>query len=37
MTEQEVFEKLRPLIQEVTGARENQIKMDSRPDAGPGG
>jgi len=29
MTEQEVFQKLRPLIQEVTGARENQIKMDT--------
>lgn len=29
MTEQEVFEKIKPLIQEVTGARENQIKMDT--------
>jgi acyl carrier protein len=29
MTEQEVFQKLVPLIREITGAREDQIKMDS--------
>ena len=29
MTEQEVFDKLLPLIQEVTGAREDQIRMQS--------
>jgi acyl carrier protein len=29
MTEHEVFEKIVPLIREVTGARENQIRMDS--------
>ena len=29
MTEHEVFQKLVPLIREVTGARENQIRMDS--------
>jgi acyl carrier protein len=29
MNEQEVFEKLLPLIREVTGARENQIRMES--------
>jgi len=29
MTEQETFEKLVPLIREVTGAREDQIRMDS--------
>ena len=29
MTEQEIFEKLVPLIREVTGAREEQIKMES--------
>ncbi len=29
MTEQEVFEKLIPLIREVTGARPEQIKMES--------
>ena len=29
MTEHEVFEKLVPLIREVTGAREDQIRMDS--------
>lgn len=29
MTEQEVFEKLLPLIREVTGARNDQIKMES--------
>ena len=29
MTEQEVFEKLIPLIREVTGARAEQIKMES--------
>lgn len=29
MTEQEIFEKLIPLVREVTGAREDQIKMES--------
>ncbi len=29
MTEQEIFERLIPLIREVTGVRENQIKMES--------
>lgn len=29
MTETEVFEKLLPLIQEVTGARADQVKMSS--------
>ncbi|MCJ7694825.1 MAG: phosphopantetheine-binding protein [Anaerolineaceae bacterium] len=29
MTEQEIFEKLIPLIREVTGVREDQITMDS--------
>ena len=29
MTEQEVFDKLIPLIREVTGARAEQIKMES--------
>lgn len=29
MTEKEVFEKLMPLIREVTGARENQVRMES--------
>lgn len=29
MTEQEVFEKLIPLVREVTGARAEQIKMES--------
>ena len=29
MTGQEIFEKLVPLIREVTGAREEQIKMES--------
>ncbi len=29
MTEQEIFQKLIPLVREITGARENQIKMDS--------
>ena len=29
MTEQEIFNKLIPLVREITGARENQIKMDS--------
>jgi acyl carrier protein len=29
MTGEEIFEKLIPLIREVTGAREDQIKMDS--------
>jgi acyl carrier protein len=29
MTEQEIFEKLIPLIREVTGTREEQIKMES--------
>ena len=29
MTEQEIFQKLLPLIREVTGARQEQIKMDS--------
>jgi len=29
MTEQEVFQRLVPLIREVTGAREEQIKMKS--------
>jgi acyl carrier protein len=29
MTEQEVFDKLLPLIQEVTGAPEERIRMDS--------
>jgi len=29
MTEHEVFEKIVPLIREVTGARENQVRMDS--------
>lgn len=29
MTEQEVFEKLMPLIREVTGARPDQIRMES--------
>lgn len=29
MTEKDVFEKLVPLIREVTGAREEQIKMES--------
>jgi acyl carrier protein len=29
MTEHEVFQKLVPLIREVTGVRENQIRMDS--------
>jgi acyl carrier protein len=29
MTEHEVFQKLVPLIREITGAREGQIKMDS--------
>lgn len=29
MTEQEVFKKLIPLIREVTGVREEQIKMES--------
>ena len=29
MTEQEVFDKLMPLIREVTGARPDQIRMES--------
>ena len=29
MTEQEVFQKLRPLIREVTAVREDEIRMDS--------
>lgn len=29
MTEQQIFEKLLPLVREVTGARQEQIKMDS--------
>jgi len=29
MTEQQVFEKLKPLIREVTGARQDQIKMET--------
>jgi acyl carrier protein len=29
MTEQDVFEKLLPLIQEVTGARDGQVRMQS--------
>ncbi|MHC4638005.1 MAG: acyl carrier protein [Planctomycetota bacterium] len=29
MTEQQIFEKLIPLIREITGAREEQIKMES--------
>ena len=29
MTEQEIFQKLLPLVREVTGARPEQIKMDS--------
>ena len=29
MTEKQVFEKLRPLIREVTGLRKDQIEMDS--------
>ena len=29
MTEQEIFEKLIPLIREITGVREDQIKMES--------
>jgi len=29
MTEQEIFEKLIPLIREITGAREDQVKMES--------
>lgn len=29
MTEQEIFRRLVPLIREVTGAREEQIKMES--------
>ncbi len=29
MSEQEIFRKLIPLIREVTGAREDQIKMES--------
>ena len=29
MTEQEIFEKLIPLIREITGAREDQIEMES--------
>ncbi|UCF16035.1 MAG: hypothetical protein JSW59_00970 [Phycisphaerales bacterium] len=29
MTEHEIFERLTPLIREVTGVREDQIKMDS--------
>ena len=29
MTEQEVLDKLKPLIREVTGARDDQIKMDT--------
>jgi acyl carrier protein len=29
MTEQEIFERLMPLIREVTGVREDQIKMQS--------
>jgi acyl carrier protein len=29
MTEQEVFNKLLPLVQEVTGAREEQVRMES--------
>ena len=29
MTEQEIFERLIPLIREVTGVREEQIKMES--------
>jgi acyl carrier protein len=29
MTEQEVFQKLLPLIREVTAAREDEIRMDS--------
>ena len=29
MTEQEIFEKLVPLVREVTGVREDQVTMDS--------
>lgn len=29
MNEREIFDKLLPLIREVTGARENQIRMES--------
>lgn len=29
MTEKEVLDKLKPLIREVTGARDDQIKMDT--------
>ena len=29
MTEKEVFEKLVPLVREITGARKEQIKMES--------
>jgi acyl carrier protein len=29
MTEREIFEKLRPLIREVTAVREDEIRMDS--------
>ena len=29
MTEQEVFTKLKPLIREITGARDDQIHLDS--------
>jgi len=29
MTEQEIFEKLMPLVREVTGVREDQITMES--------
>lgn len=29
MTEQEVLDKLKPLIREVTGARDDQIRMDT--------
>jgi acyl carrier protein len=29
MTEQDVFDKLLPLVREVTGAREDQIRMES--------
>ena len=29
MTEQEIFEKIVPLVREVTGVREEQVKMES--------
>ena len=29
MTEQDIFDKLLPLVREVTGARSDQVRMDS--------